>query len=147
VSRLARRHAAVVLGSVAVLAAGCGSRSKSSAAAPPTPSTARTVAASWHTNPPPTWTSTAFCARVSAGLRGLSRVLDQPSDSQIPNIQAVRYELKLTTPAPSDADAYSKSLADLNKYIHDLPTAKATVQEANTAYDALRGVGSTAGCH
>jgi hypothetical protein len=74
-------------------------------------------------------------------------VLDQPSDSQIPNIQAVRYELKLTTPAPSDADAYSKSLADLNKYIHDLPTAKATVQEANTAYDALRGVGSTAGCH
>lgn len=74
-------------------------------------------------------------------------MLDQPADSQIPNIEAVRHELKLTTPAPSEAGAYAKSLADLSKYIHDLPSAKATVQEANTAYDALRGVGSTAGCH
>jgi hypothetical protein len=152
VSRFGPRDIAVVVGVTAIVAAGCGSsssESKSSAATSSTPSPAmRTlVAASWHTNPPPTWTSSAFCTRLSAGLRGLGTVLDQASDVQILNIQPVRYELERTTPPSSAKAVYSKSLADLDNYIHDLTSSKPTVQKANTAYDDLRAAGSTAGCH
>jgi hypothetical protein len=93
------------------------------------------------------WTSSAFCTRLSAGLRGLARVLDQASDVQILNIQPVRFELNRTTPPSSATAVYSQSLADLNKYIHDLSSSKPTVQEANTAYGDLRAAGTPAGCH
>jgi len=73
--------------------------------------------------------------------------LDQASDVQILNIEPVRFELNRTTPPSSATAVYSKSLAELNRYVHDLTSSKPTVQEANVAYDDLRAAGTRAGCH